>query len=177
MALPRLSRVPRFRCRARGLCRAALAAALAAFCAGCCSSGRLIEHDGVAYWNIRIPNHAADYSWDILLRIPTNYPGAAYSQLHRNGTHLLPVKGSVAYYDRAFAPLPLRNPDDRNRPNETLLGEYDRWIDPGGTMILGGASFLFEKPPPGRIVNLRLLGEAEQFMVAERKLFISSCLK
>ena len=173
MRLLRFPRVPRF------LRRAALAAALAALCAGCASSGRLVEHDGVAYWRVRIPEHAADYAWDIELRVPTNYPGAVYSQLHRNGTHLLPVRGrgSVAYYDRAFAPLRLRNPEDRNRPNETLYGEYDRWIFPGGTMILGGASFLFEKPPPGRVVNIRLLGEAEQFMVAERKLLLSPCLK
>ena len=150
---------------------------LLALAAGCTSTGTLVEHDGIAYWRVRIPERAADYSWDIGIHIPTNYPGAVYSQLHRNGIHLLPVRGSVAYYDRAFAPLPLRNPDDRNRPNETLLGEYDRWIDPGGTMILGCASFRFEKPPPGRIVNLRLLGEAEQFMVAERKLLLSPCLK
>ena len=167
MHIPRLSRI----------CCLALAAALAALCAGCASSGRLVEHDGVAYWRVRIPNHAADYSWDILLRIPTNYPGAVYSQLHRNGTHLLPVRGSVAYYDRSFAPLPLRNPEDRNRPNETLLGDYDRWISPGGRMILGVASLRFGTPPPGGIVHIRLLGEAEQFMVAERKLLISPCLK
>ena len=150
---------------------------LLALAAGCASTGALVEHDGVAYWRVRIPERAADYSWDIELHVSTNYPGAVYSQLHRNGIHLLPVRGSVAYYDRSFAPLPLSNPEDPNRPNETLLGEYDRWINPGGTMILSGASFRFDAPPSGGIVHIRLLGDAEQFMVSERKLVISPCLK
>ena len=154
---------------------------LLALAAGCASTGTLVEHDGVAYWRVHCPRRLVEGPWDVILSIPTNYPGAVYSTVHHNGTHLLNVRGSVAYFDRDFNPLPTlvgNHPDaDKNHPNVKKLREYDRWIDPSGTMILDLFGYRFDERPPGGIVHIRYLGEAEQFMVAERKLSISLWLK
>ena len=44
-------------------------------------------------------------------------------------------------------------------------------------MILDLFGYRFDERPPGGIVHILYLGEAEQFMVAERKLSISLWLK
>ena len=169
----RIPRIPRF-------LHLALAAALALLAGGCCSSGRLIEHDGVAYWRVRCPRRLFEHPWYVELDVPTNYPGAVYSTIDRNGSYLLRVGGRVAYYDRDFKPFPAavgNNPlADKDMPHIKTLREYNHRIDPSGTMTLDLISFRFEDRPPGGILHLRYLDEAEQFMDPERNLTLCPVL-